>query len=35
MPPTQTDEGLVAAGEIREQLPGDGAWSCQQYVEPR
>ena len=34
MPPTQTDEGLRAAQEIREQHPGDGVLVLSQYVEP-
>ena len=34
MPPTQTDEGLVAAKEIREHHPGTGVLVLSQYVEP-
>ena len=33
MPPTQTDEGLRAAREIREQHPGIGVLLLSQYVE--
>jgi DNA-binding NarL/FixJ family response regulator len=33
MPPTQTDEGLRAAHEIREALPGTGVLVLSQYVE--
>lgn len=33
MPPTQTDEGLVAAREIRERFPGVGVLVLSQYVE--
>jgi DNA-binding NarL/FixJ family response regulator len=33
MPPTQTDEGLRAAQEIREQHPGVGVLVLSQYVE--
>jgi DNA-binding NarL/FixJ family response regulator/class 3 adenylate cyclase len=34
MPPTQTDEGLRAAQEIRESHPGVGVLVLSQYVEP-
>jgi DNA-binding NarL/FixJ family response regulator len=34
MPPTQTNEGLVAAREIRERHPGVGVLVLSQYVEP-
>ena len=34
MPPTQTDEGLVAAKEIRERHPATGVLVLSQYVEP-
>jgi DNA-binding NarL/FixJ family response regulator/class 3 adenylate cyclase len=34
MPPTQTDEGLRAAKEIREQHPDTGVLVLSQYVEP-
>jgi DNA-binding NarL/FixJ family response regulator/class 3 adenylate cyclase len=34
MPPTQTDEGLRAAHEIRERFPGVGVLVLSQYVEP-
>ena len=34
MPPTHTDEGLVAAREIRERFPGTGVLVLSQYVEP-
>jgi DNA-binding NarL/FixJ family response regulator/class 3 adenylate cyclase len=34
MPPTQTDEGLRAAQEIRAQHPGVGVLVLSQYVEP-
>jgi DNA-binding NarL/FixJ family response regulator len=34
MPPTQTDEGLAAAKEIRESYPGVGVLVLSQYVEP-
>jgi DNA-binding NarL/FixJ family response regulator/class 3 adenylate cyclase len=34
MPPTQTDEGLRAAQEIRERWPGTGVLVLSQYVEP-
>ena len=34
MPPNQTDEGLVAAKEIREQHPEVGVLVLSQYVEP-
>jgi DNA-binding NarL/FixJ family response regulator/class 3 adenylate cyclase len=33
MPPTHTDEGLRAAGEIRERFPGTGVLVLSQYVE--
>jgi class 3 adenylate cyclase/DNA-binding NarL/FixJ family response regulator len=35
MPPTQTDEGLVAAQEIRRLYPEIGVLVLSQYVEPR
>ena len=34
MPPTQTDEGLVAAREIRSRYPGTGVLVLSQYIEP-
>src|SRR5918912_4606534 len=34
MPPTQTDEGLRAAQEIRERFPATGVLVLSQYVEP-
>jgi DNA-binding NarL/FixJ family response regulator/class 3 adenylate cyclase len=34
MPPTHTDEGLVAAREIRERFAGTGVLVLSQYVEP-
>jgi len=34
MPPTHTDEGLVAAREIRSRHPGTGVLVLSQYVEP-
>jgi DNA-binding NarL/FixJ family response regulator len=34
MPPTHTDEGLVAAREIRTTYPGTGVLVLSQYVEP-
>jgi DNA-binding NarL/FixJ family response regulator len=34
MPPTHTDEGLVAAREIRAVYPGTGVLVLSQYVEP-
>jgi DNA-binding NarL/FixJ family response regulator len=34
MPPTQTDEGLRAAREIREKFPGTGVLVLSQYIEP-
>ncbi len=34
MPPTQTDEGLVAAKQIRERWPETGVLVLSQYVEP-
>lgn len=34
MPPTSTDEGLRAARQIREELPGVGVLLLSQYVEP-
>lgn len=33
MPPTHTDEGIVAARQIREELPGTGVLVLSQYVE--
>ena len=33
MPPTQTDEGLRAAEEIRSELPGTGVLVLSQYIE--
>jgi DNA-binding NarL/FixJ family response regulator len=33
MPPTHTDEGIVAAKEIRRELPGTGVLVLSQYVE--
>jgi len=33
MPPTHTDEGLVAADQIRRELPGTGVLVLSQYVE--
>src|SRR5437763_814091 len=33
MPPTQTDDGLRAALEIRQRLPGTGVLVLSQYVE--
>jgi DNA-binding NarL/FixJ family response regulator len=35
MPPTQTDEGLVAAQQIRDEYPDVGVLVLSQYVEPR
>jgi DNA-binding NarL/FixJ family response regulator len=35
MPPTHTDEGLVAAQQIRDQHPDVGVLVLSQYVEPR
>jgi DNA-binding NarL/FixJ family response regulator len=35
MPPTYTDEGLVAAQQIRAEHPGVGVLILSQYVEPR
>jgi len=35
MPPTHTDEGLVAAQQIRERHPAVGVLLLSQYVEPR
>ena len=35
MPPTQTDEGLIAAQEIRRLYPEVGVLVLSQYVEPR
>jgi DNA-binding NarL/FixJ family response regulator len=35
MPPTHTDEGLVAAQRIRAEHPGVGVLILSQYVEPR
>src|SRR3989441_13330006 len=34
MPPTQTDEGLVAAGEIRSRYPAVGVLVLSQYLAP-
>jgi DNA-binding NarL/FixJ family response regulator len=34
MPPTQTDEGLVAAGEIRSRFPAVGVLVLSQYLAP-
>ena len=34
MPPTHTDEGLVAALSIRQELPDTGVLVLSQYVEP-
>lgn len=34
MPPTYTDEGIVAAGRIRDGFPGVGVLVLSQYVEP-
>src|SRR5439155_21670317 len=34
MPPTQTDEGLVAAGEIRSRYPNVGVLVLSQYLAP-
>ena len=34
MPPTHTDEGLVAAGRIRQEHPGTGVLVLSQYIEP-
>ena len=34
MPPTHTDEGLVAAREIRDRFPDTGVLVLSQYVEP-
>ena len=34
MPPTHTDEGLVAARAIRQELPETGVLVLSQYVEP-
>jgi serine/threonine-protein kinase len=34
MPPTQTNEGLVAAQRIRSEHPGVGVLVLSQYVEP-
>ena len=34
MPPTHTDEGLVAASDIRREMPGTGVLLLSQYVEP-
>src|SRR5512132_1617506 len=34
MPPTHTDEGIVAAGRIRDACPGVGVRVLSQYVEP-
>jgi DNA-binding NarL/FixJ family response regulator/class 3 adenylate cyclase len=35
MPPTHTDEGLVAAKQIRQEYPNTGVLVLSQYVEPR
>ena len=35
MPPTHTDEGLIAAGEIRRRFPSVGVLLLSQYVEPQ
>ncbi len=35
MPPTRTDEGLVAARTIRERYPGTAVLVLSQYLEPR
>jgi DNA-binding NarL/FixJ family response regulator len=35
MPPTHTDEGLLAARRIRERYPGTGVVLLSQYLEPR
>jgi DNA-binding NarL/FixJ family response regulator len=35
MPPTHTDEGLVAAQQIRAEHPGVGVLILSQYIEPR
>ena len=35
MPPTHTDEGLVAAGEIRDQSPATAVLVLSHFVEPR
>ena len=34
MPPTHTDEGLVAAGRIRQEHPDTGVLVLSQYIEP-
>jgi serine/threonine-protein kinase len=34
MPPTHTDEGLVAAAQVRQAFPGTGVVVLSQYVEP-
>jgi DNA-binding NarL/FixJ family response regulator len=34
MPPTHTDEGLVAAGRIRQENPDTGVLVLSQYIEP-
>lgn len=34
MPPTHTDEGIVAAGRLREEAPGTGVLLLSSYVEP-
>jgi len=34
MPPSQSDEGIVAAGMIRERFPATGVLVLSQYVEP-
>jgi DNA-binding NarL/FixJ family response regulator len=35
MPPTHTDEGLVAARDVRERFPGTAVVLLSQYLEPR
>ena len=34
MPPTHTDEGIVAAGRIRDAFPAVGVLVLSQYLEP-
>ena len=34
MPPTHTDEGIIAAGSIRDAYPAVGVLVLSQYVEP-
>lgn len=34
MPPTHTDEGIVAAGRLRQESPGTGVLLLSSYVEP-